>query len=240
MALLATLLFILLSPGVLLTLPPVGKQIFASGKMSLLAVAVHALVFSVALYLLKGSSYAGSYEGFQGMPPLPSWLQSQTNNMMIYARPDTLPPQKSGIIFPALPDNNFLNKYKIGPNSDFVAISDPRSMFSLVNEAINQKVTKAEFTTRIANFKNKASAGLNNINTMRNDVKADLDGQYNFFKSKRDALNKIADHLVANYDKLMREPGPFAGPSASPPPTSGEQMPQPSTIGGPAGTGPSF
>lgn len=48
-----TVLFIVLSPGVLLTLPPVGSKIFMSGKTSLLAVAVHAVVFYlVAMYVL--------------------------------------------------------------------------------------------------------------------------------------------------------------------------------------------
>ena len=46
---LATLLFIVLSPGVLLTLPPVGSKIFMSGKTSLVAVLVHAAVFFVIL-----------------------------------------------------------------------------------------------------------------------------------------------------------------------------------------------
>lgn len=45
----ATLLFVLLSPGVLLTLPPVGGKIFMSGKTSLVAVLVHAVVFYVLL-----------------------------------------------------------------------------------------------------------------------------------------------------------------------------------------------
>lgn len=46
------LLFIVLSPGVLLTLPPVGNKIFMSGKTSLTAVAVHAVVFYLALCYL--------------------------------------------------------------------------------------------------------------------------------------------------------------------------------------------
>jgi hypothetical protein len=45
----ATVLFILLSPGVLLTLPPIGGKIFMSGKTSLVAVLVHAVVFYVLL-----------------------------------------------------------------------------------------------------------------------------------------------------------------------------------------------
>jgi len=45
-----TLLFILLSPGLLLTIPPVTKQIFFSCKTSVLAVLVHALLFATILY----------------------------------------------------------------------------------------------------------------------------------------------------------------------------------------------
>ena len=45
----ATVLFILLSPGVLLTLPPIGGKIFMSGKTSLIAVLVHAVVFYILL-----------------------------------------------------------------------------------------------------------------------------------------------------------------------------------------------
>ena len=53
------LLFILLSPGLLLTLPPVKKRIFFSMKTSVIAVLVHALVFAAALY------YSGTLDGFQ-------------------------------------------------------------------------------------------------------------------------------------------------------------------------------
>ena len=60
---LVPILFILLSPGVLLTLPPVGKKVFMSGQTSTLAVLVHAAVFTFALHLLK--PYLTSGEGFQ-------------------------------------------------------------------------------------------------------------------------------------------------------------------------------
>ena len=56
MLVLTVLLFILLQPGVLVTLPPVGKQIFMSGKTSFTAIIVHTLVFAVALYALKSVS----------------------------------------------------------------------------------------------------------------------------------------------------------------------------------------
>jgi Protein of unknown function (DUF3339) len=50
--LLIAVLFFVLSPGVLLTLPPGSRGIFASGQTSLAAAAVHALVFMVAVHLL--------------------------------------------------------------------------------------------------------------------------------------------------------------------------------------------
>ena len=58
------LLFILLSPGLLLTLPPVGKKVFMSGQTSIQAVLVHALVFAAALYLLKKNGVWKTKEGF--------------------------------------------------------------------------------------------------------------------------------------------------------------------------------
>jgi thiol-disulfide isomerase/thioredoxin len=61
--LLIAVLFFVLSPGVLLTLPPGSRGIFASGQTSLVAAAVHALVFMAAICLL--SMYI-PMEGFSG------------------------------------------------------------------------------------------------------------------------------------------------------------------------------
>lgn len=61
----ATLFFVLLSPGVLLTLPPKSKGIFMSGQTSMLAVLVHAVVFYIVLqYVLPMMGV----EGFQDAP----------------------------------------------------------------------------------------------------------------------------------------------------------------------------
>jgi hypothetical protein len=51
--LLATALFVALSPGVLLTIPPGKGKLFVSGKTSLVAVFVHAAVFYLALSFLS-------------------------------------------------------------------------------------------------------------------------------------------------------------------------------------------
>ena len=58
-------LFILLSPGLLLTLPPVGKKIFMSCQTSVAAVFVHALVFAFALMYLPYIPFLNQLEGFQ-------------------------------------------------------------------------------------------------------------------------------------------------------------------------------
>ncbi len=68
MKFLATILFIVLSPGVLLTLPPVGKKLFASGKTSLLAVLVHAVVFYIVLRCFTSMTAVRRLEGFANPP----------------------------------------------------------------------------------------------------------------------------------------------------------------------------
>lgn len=60
-----TLLFLLLSPGMLLTLPPVGKKVFGSCKTSVAAVFVHALVFGLLLAYRKSIPGLRSVEPFQ-------------------------------------------------------------------------------------------------------------------------------------------------------------------------------
>jgi hypothetical protein len=60
-----TLLFIILAPGLLLTIPPIGKNVFMSGKTSVLAVIVHAAIFAGLLYYLKTSGLLDKLEPFQ-------------------------------------------------------------------------------------------------------------------------------------------------------------------------------
>ncbi len=63
------LLFIALQPGILLTLPAVGRRVFMSGKMSVQAVFVHALVFAVVLHFLRRGGY---FEGFAATAASPT------------------------------------------------------------------------------------------------------------------------------------------------------------------------
>lgn len=71
----AVLLFILLSPGFLLSIPAVGGKYLMTGKTSVTSVLVHAVVFGLALYLLK--TYYG-VEGFVG----------KKDTMKLYAKRD--------------------------------------------------------------------------------------------------------------------------------------------------------
>lgn len=65
-------LFVLLSPGVLLTLPAGSRGVFFSGQTSLAAAVVHGLVFViVGCYLkrtLEGFANEGPAQGTQGCP----------------------------------------------------------------------------------------------------------------------------------------------------------------------------
>jgi hypothetical protein len=53
-------LFVLLTPGVLLTLPPGSKGIWMSGQSSLVSVGVHALVFALVFSMLR-KNFAAYY-----------------------------------------------------------------------------------------------------------------------------------------------------------------------------------
>ncbi len=72
----AVLLFILLSPGFLLSIPAVGGKYFMTGKTSVTAVLVHAVVFGLALYLLK--TYYG-IEGFRSDKVIKPPSKSKSN-----------------------------------------------------------------------------------------------------------------------------------------------------------------
>lgn len=71
MLLVASLLFILLSPGILLTLPPVGASVFMSGKTSLTAVLVHAVLFFLLLKFWKRLPFLNRIEGFATAASVP-------------------------------------------------------------------------------------------------------------------------------------------------------------------------
>jgi hypothetical protein len=61
--LVAGILFFVLSPGVLLTIPPGSRGLFLSGQTSVLAALVHAVVFVAVAYLLTSA-----VEGFVSDP----------------------------------------------------------------------------------------------------------------------------------------------------------------------------
>ena len=78
--LIAGILFFLLSPGVLLTIPAGGRGLFASGQTSVLAAAVHATLFVVVAYLLTGLV---TVEGFYLISGCKSCKTSSTCNGML-------------------------------------------------------------------------------------------------------------------------------------------------------------
>jgi len=58
------ILFLLLQPGLLLTIPPVGKKILMSGKTSITAIMVHALIFAAIIYFKSSIPILRDFEGF--------------------------------------------------------------------------------------------------------------------------------------------------------------------------------
>jgi hypothetical protein len=81
MMLVATLLFILLSPGVLLTLPAGSKGIVMSGQTSLMAVLVHAVLFYFLVPFLAPMARRLGLEGFQGDASAPGGAIPCTDEM---------------------------------------------------------------------------------------------------------------------------------------------------------------
>jgi len=79
----AVLLFILLSPGLLLTLPPVGKKIFMSCQTSVTAVFVHAVIFAFLFYYFDDIPILNMVEGFQPESPMTMpGVKSQSTSTM--------------------------------------------------------------------------------------------------------------------------------------------------------------
>ena len=83
MLLLATLLFVVLSPGILLTLPPVGSKIFMSGKTSVIAVLVHALVFYLILCFRDSIPIVNMIEGFSSDMDTPMSVKKEGKNVVV-------------------------------------------------------------------------------------------------------------------------------------------------------------
>ena len=68
-------LFFILSPGMLLTLPPGSKGVWMSCQTSVAAVFVHTIVFSLLVYYMVDILRAFGYkEGFEG--GITGWLSS--------------------------------------------------------------------------------------------------------------------------------------------------------------------
>jgi len=79
------ILFILLSPGILVTIPPVGKNLFMSCQTSPSAVLFHAVVFTACVYAIQQYVYKSDTEseGFQIING--PWTNSSWRNGVIAA-----------------------------------------------------------------------------------------------------------------------------------------------------------
>jgi len=115
MAWLATLLFVILSPGLLLTIPAVGKKMFMSGKTSIQSILVHALIFFVILYAII--YYYNYSEGF-----------ALTSMRRFYLLDHDVNGVRDTIYDPAKP-----NQLVFSPDPDFQALDvDSKLLFNTV------------------------------------------------------------------------------------------------------------
>jgi hypothetical protein len=113
---LATLLFIVLSPGLLLTIPAVGKKMFMSGKTSIQSILVHALIFFVILYAIK--YYYNYSEGF-----------AITSMRRFYLLDHDVNGVRDTIYDPAKP-----NQLVFAPDPDFQALDvDSKLLFNITS-----------------------------------------------------------------------------------------------------------
>lgn len=106
MLLIATLFFILLSPGVLLTLPPVGSKILMSGKTSLMAVLVHAVVFYVLLSCRHMIPLVNRIEGFANSRNIGDQCNSTNRCSVGYCKPETNKCAKKPLNYSCNTDND--------------------------------------------------------------------------------------------------------------------------------------
>lgn len=78
------LLFVILSPGVILTLPPVGSKIFFSGKTCITAVLVHAAVFAVVYHFALKALKDYKMDGFASAVSAPA-VPCSPNGTIVYS-----------------------------------------------------------------------------------------------------------------------------------------------------------
>ena len=77
------ILFILLSPGFLLTIPAISGRYFRTNKTSPTAVIVHGIIFGLIVYLVRKYYSANFFEGFK--TPLP--IENEVNNAIKNVEP---------------------------------------------------------------------------------------------------------------------------------------------------------
>jgi hypothetical protein len=145
MAWLATLLFVILSPGLLLTIPAVGKKMFMSGKTSIQSILVHALIFFVILYAIK--YYYNYSEGF-----------ALTTTRRFYLLDHDVNGVRDTIYDPAKP-----NQLVFAPDPDFQALDVNSNILSTTTSTSNNNWFPINTQARVTSYYyGPSSSGLPN------------------------------------------------------------------------------
>jgi len=199
--LLAVILFIVLSPGLLLTLPPVGKKVLMSGKTSVTAVLLHGAIFFVLMWFLCNME-----EGFSTQMPSDirnksSDIRNTSNNLNVQILNTE---EKIASI------NNNIMKNISGKNNIEVTLNK-----------INGDIARQ--TSIVDTNKNDLSmlqTALNNANKQLNDFKADLDKQQielkvqnNILIDLKKELNKTSGETKINSGEMKINRNPSSSPN---------------------------
>jgi hypothetical protein len=164
------LLFVVLTPGILLTIPPIGKKIFGSGKSNFTAACVHAVIFVVLLNLFN-------VEGFQDVPSMPKRsVGASANTNMIYN--DVVKARNSIIKAKAVfeEQQNSTTKYSEDANMARIRAHEKSEEIRVVTiEAEEAKISYEEANKRFEEANNGIAEKLALLNRAETEFKQKLD-----------------------------------------------------------------
>ena len=206
------ILFVLLQPGLLLTLPAVGRSVFMSGKMSVQAVMVHALIFALVVNVFRRWGY---FEGFYDTASFQTKEFVQDPSGFVQAPSGFVQP--SGSMQP-IPGQIITPLQSYGPMEP--TRPSPKPMDSVLKEVASFKrelESKKTSPERIAKIKawaeSRSRVNENEINKLNKDKEKQikiLNDNYNVYKKLVDNINVRAAN-INEYSNILSRIDPSRG-----------------------------
>ncbi len=213
------LLFVALQPGILLTLPAVGRSVFMSGKMSVQAVMVHALIFAVLLHFFRRGGY---FEGFYDTASFQTKEFVQAPSGFVQD-PSGFVQDPSGFVQPSGSMQPIPGQI-ITPLQSYVPMEptrpSPKPMDSVLKEVASFKrelESKKTSPERIAKIKawaeSRSRVNENEINKLNKDKEKQikiLNDNYDIYKAHVDNINVRAAN-INEYSNILSRIDPSRG-----------------------------